>query len=225
MHYFGYWNGPNGPNPESALAKYNAQKDDLHAGRKSREVVSEGVTVKLVANAFLTHKKSLLNAGELSPRAWLNYEETAEMVIRQFGSNRLADDLGPDDFAKLRDYMTQTRKWGAVRVRNYIQQVRSVFKYGFDAELLQVPIRFGPGFKRPSKKTVRLAKAEKGPRMFEAEEVRALVDGALVVGAAGPELVRPTAILRAMILLGVNCGFGNTDCGTLPLSALDLTGG
>ncbi len=31
--------------------------------------------------------------------------------------------------------------------------------------------------------------------------------------------------LRAMILLGVNCGFGNADVGTLPLSALDLDGG
>lgn len=28
-----------------------------------------------------------------------------------------------------------------------------------------------------------------------------------------------------MILLAVNCGFGNEDCGTLPLSALDLKGG
>jgi integrase len=28
-----------------------------------------------------------------------------------------------------------------------------------------------------------------------------------------------------MILLGINCGFGNTDCGNLPLSALDLDGG
>src|SRR5262249_34104040 len=28
--------------------------------------------------------------------------------------------------------------------------------------------------------------------------------------------------MRAMILLGVNAGFGNADCGTLPLSALDL---
>ncbi|HZN35405.1 MAG TPA: tyrosine-type recombinase/integrase, partial [Pirellulaceae bacterium] len=30
---------------------------------------------------------------------------------------------------------------------------------------------------------------------------------------------------KAMILLGINCGFGNSDCGTLPLAALDLTGG
>src|SRR5262249_41428276 len=38
------------------------------------------------------------------------------------------------------------------------------------------------------------------------------------LAAAGPQL-------KAMILLGINCGFGNTDCGTLPLSALDLEGG
>ncbi len=31
--------------------------------------------------------------------------------------------------------------------------------------------------------------------------------------------------LKAMILLGVNGGFGNADVGTLPASALDLTGG
>ena len=31
--------------------------------------------------------------------------------------------------------------------------------------------------------------------------------------------------LKAMIFLGVNCGFGNADCGTLPLQALDLDGG
>ena len=31
--------------------------------------------------------------------------------------------------------------------------------------------------------------------------------------------------LQAMIHLAVNCGFGNSDCGTLPLAALDLDGG
>ena len=215
IYYFAPWRDPQG-----ALAKYNAVKDDLHAGRKPREQSSEGVTIKVVANAFLTHKKSLLNSGELSQRTWTNYEQTAEMVIRQFGSNRLATDLGPDDFAKLRDYMTQTREWGPVRTRNFIQQVRSLFKHGFDVDLLKVPLRFGPGFKRPSKKTLRLAKAEKGLKMFEAEEVRAFIDGAL-----GPDLVKPTPILRAMILLGVNCGFGNNDVGTLPSSALDLDSG
>jgi integrase len=31
--------------------------------------------------------------------------------------------------------------------------------------------------------------------------------------------------LKAMILLGINCGFGNNDCSRLPLSAVDFTTG
>ena len=30
--------------------------------------------------------------------------------------------------------------------------------------------------------------------------------------------------MKAMILLGINCGFGNADCGNLPVAALDLDG-
>jgi integrase len=104
------------------------------------------------------------------------------------------------------------KRWGSLRVRDFVQHIRSVFKYGFDAGLMTTPMRFGPGFARPSKKNMRLERAERGPRMFAAEELRRLIK-------AAPQP------LKAMILLGVNCGFGNSDCGTLPLSALDLHGG
>src|SRR4051794_34204663 len=67
MHYFGPWDDPDG-----ALAKYNAEKEALHAGRKPRED-AEGVTVKQLANKFLSHKQELLDAGELKPRTWEEY--------------------------------------------------------------------------------------------------------------------------------------------------------
>src|SRR3954469_24843525 len=70
MHYFGPW-----ADPEAALRKYLDQRDALHAGRKPREVVSAGVTVKDVCNAFLNHKQALVDAGELSPRTWKNGKE------------------------------------------------------------------------------------------------------------------------------------------------------
>ena len=97
-------------------------------------------------------------------------------------------------------------------MRDFVQRIRSVFKFGFDVGLMGTPMRLGPGFVRPSKKTIRLERPRKGPRMFEASELREILDAA-------------TQPLKAMILLGVNCGFGNADCGTLPLAALDLTGG
>jgi len=48
--------------------------------------------------------------------------------------------------------------------------------------------------------------------MFEAADLRKMID------AAGVQL-------RAMLLLGINAGFGNADVGALPMDALDLDGG
>lgn len=102
-----------------------------------------------------------------------------------------------------------------------------MFKYGFDAELFPTPVHFGPGFKRPSKKTFRLARAKRGLKMFEAAELRAMIERKAISNADGiePVLMTATTNLKAMILLGVNCGYSNSDCATLPLSALDLDRG
>jgi integrase len=87
-----------------------------------------------------------------------------------------------------------------------------VFRHAYEAGLIEAPVRYGPGFKRPSRKVLRLARAAKGPRLFGPAEIRAMLAAA-----------RPA--LKAMILLGINCGFGNADCGRLPRAALDLEGG
>lgn len=47
---------------------------------------------------------------------------------------------------------------------------------------------------------------------MEADECRRLIEAA-------------STQLKAMILLGLNCGYGNHDCATLPLAALDLDKG
>ncbi len=185
--------------------------------------MSAGVTIKDLCNSYLNHKKSIQDAGELSPRTWRNCEEATIVLVSQFGKSRLIVDLGQEDFADLRKWMA--KKWGPVRLGDFIQRIRCVFKYAYDSELIAAPIRFGPGFARPTKKTLRLNRASAGLKMFEAEEIRALLDGKIFEREGGSKPVKPTLALRAMILLGINCGFGNTDCGTLPLTALDLENG
>jgi hypothetical protein len=51
MHYFGPWDDPDG-----AIAKYNAEKDALHAGLTPSDT-SEGLTVFVLCGKFLTSKK------------------------------------------------------------------------------------------------------------------------------------------------------------------------
>ena len=81
---------------------------------------------------------------------------------------------------------------------NEINRARVVFKYAFDGGLIERPIRFGPGFKRPSSKTLRQTRAQKSPRLFEVSQLRQLI------AAAGVPL-------KAMLLLGINLALGNSD--------------
>src|SRR5262249_14109678 len=151
LHYFGPW-----ANPDGALKKYREQKDDLHAGRMPRPD-PDALTVKDLANAFLNHKRGLLEADELSPRTWADCKAAATWLVESFGKQRVVADLRPDDFAKLRARMA--KRWGPVRVRDFIQRIRSVFKFGAEAELVDRPVRFGPGFTLPTRKTMRLHRA------------------------------------------------------------------
>ena len=205
--YFGPWS-----DPDSALAKYLAEKDALHAGRKPAEV-SAGVTIKFMCNQFLHAKKQLELSGELSARTWKDYEAACKLLAKHFGSSRLVEDVGPNDFAALRTKLA--KKWGPVTLGNTIQRIRVIFKFAFDNGLTTKATNYGQGFKRPSKKTLRLEKAKHGPKLFARQEVRQILGCAPWQPAADGQL-------RAMILLAINCGFGNSDCGKLPLSTLDF---
>jgi integrase len=204
LAYFGPW-----ADPKAALDRYLEEKDARHAGVTPRADTRE-LKVWQLCSHFRTAKQALVDSGELSPRTLAEYAAVADLIVTRFGKHRLVADLVPDDFARLRERMA--KKWGPHRLAKMIQYVRSVFKHSFDAGLMDRPVRFGPGFNRPSKKTFRLHKAGQGPKLFSADEIRRMSD------AAGP-------VVRAMILLGINAGFGNSDCGGLPLSALDLDAG
>lgn len=159
---------------------------------------------------YMVSKRCLVDTCELSPRTFAELYSTCKRIGDIFGINRLVDDLASDDFERLRKVFAKT--WGPVRLGNEIQRVRSVFKFGYEAGLIDKPVRFGPTFKKPSRKVLRLNRAKKGPKMFDADELRKIIDAAGVP-------------LKAMILLGINCGFGNSDVSNLLIKAVDMKAG
>jgi integrase len=201
LHYFGVWE-----DWQAALDSYDRQKDALHSGRTPRPDPS-ALILKDLVNAFLEAKEEAIKAGELSRRTWLDYRSIMEMLLTGMGPRRTVADLDPQDFAALKSKLAKRN--GPHRMCTVIQVIRCAFKHAYDSGTLDRPMRFGPAFKRTSKKTLRLHRARQGPKLYTAQEVRRLID------AAGPTM-------RAMVLLGINCGFGNSDCGNLPLSAVDL---
>lgn len=190
MHYFVPWD-----NSDAALSKYLDKRDDLHSGRKPR-VKTDGLTVRELLNRFMPAKQRLLDPKEIAPRSFDGYHETCRWVGEKFGLSRLATDLTAEDFEELRCEFSRDRSPNSMA--GDVQRVRTLFKWGYESGLLDRPVRFGPGFKKPSKKVLREARHAKGPRMFEPVQTHALLS------LASPQL-------KAMFLLGVNCGFGNAE--------------
>jgi integrase len=217
IHYFGRWaKTVNGRRVrveddgwKEALEAYRAVADDLHAGRTPR-TKTDGLTVAELCNRFLTAKLRKLESSELGPRMFAEYRETTDRIVTAFGKTRLVDDLAAGDFEALRASMAKC--WGPVRLGNTISRVKSVFRYGLDNGLLDRPVRFGGEFRKPGKAILRRHRAANGSKMLEAADLHHLLDAAPVS-------------MRAMVLLGLNAGFGNNDLATLPLSALDLETG
>ena len=204
-HYFGSWEA----GWQAALDKYISQKEDLYSGRTPR-TEPDGLTIRELLNRFLTGKQNVVDTGKLTSRSFSDYKDACQRVAHAFGLDRLVCDLAADDFEGLRKTMAET--WGPVRLGAEIQRTRTIFKYAFDAGLIDRQVRYGPGFAKPSRRTVRIARAEAGEKLFTAEEIRRLLEAASLP-------------LRAMILLGCNGGFGNSDCGNLKLRDIDLVNG
>jgi len=204
LHYFGPW-----ADPDAALARYVEERDDLYAGRKPRRR-GEGLTVKDLVNKFLVAKKARVDAGELALGTFGDQYKTCKRVLSVFGGHRLVEDLAPDDFEALRTNIAKT--YGKLSRKVEIKRVRSIFRYAYEAHLVDAPVRFGPGFVGPSRRELRCERQQNGQRMFEAMEIRTMLAAASVR-------------IKAMILLGVNCGFGNTDVANLTIQNLDLEDG
>jgi integrase len=145
----------------------------------------------------------------ISARQVMEYRETTLRLARTFGKARPVAALTADDFTKLRADLA--KQFGTVRLGNEVAKVKAVFNRAAKFGIIERLPVFG-GFVKPSKKARDLERDERGERFFTPDECRKLI------AAADPTM-------RAMILLALNAGFGPTDLGELPRSAVDLVNG
>ncbi|MEI6085649.1 MAG: hypothetical protein WCS70_15300, partial [Verrucomicrobiota bacterium] len=158
--YFGSW----ADGWEPALARYLAQKNDLHAGRVANADQAAVLTVGALCGRYLTRKESMVESGELSPRTFIDYTGTVKRLQKTFGKNRPVDDLRPRDFEKLR--LAITKVWGPVRTKNEIVRVRGVFRFALKNRMIDREVYFGDGFNVPKLATLRKHRHTRGIQMF-----------------------------------------------------------
>ncbi|MDB5388932.1 MAG: Phage integrase family protein [Planctomycetaceae bacterium] len=215
VYYFGPW-----ADHQAAHAKYLTFLDQLQAGRSPKLSVNTtpapgvgkptGATLKELVQEFLNVKRQRVAKGELAPRSLQAYKRTALALARFFGEESRIEALISDDFKRYREHLSKGRE--LVAVTNEIRIAKIVFNFAYDHRIIPLPLPLKAWLEPPQAKAKRAENNLKPLRMLEADELRA------ILGTAGVQL-------RAMTLLGINCGFGNTDVATLPEAAIDLTAG
>ncbi len=167
-------------------------------------------TVKNVLLLFLASQKQRFESGDLARRSLSDYVRTCSDFADFVGDEFLIDDLKPVDFADYRSDVAKRRN--LVSVGNEVTRVKTAFKWLYESDLLEQPIKFGPDFKRPKKADVKRYKRTQSKQIFTPAEIM------LLQSEVGIHL-------RAMVLLGINGAFGNSECSDLRLSEVDFDKG
>ena len=211
--FFGKWG-----DPDAAIQTYLDEVDDIRAGRDPRKqagvATPDGVTIDDMVNLYLESLEAKSEREEITGRHFSDCIRTGKVIVEHFGRKATAAGLKAADFAAFRKSFPST--WGPAKTATEIQRIRTMFKWAAEYEIISVIPNFGPEFKKPSKRVSRIAKAEQqannGDLAYDATELRRLLNAS-------------TGWLKASVLLGINCGFGNADCGRLQAAHVDLDSG
>jgi len=205
LRYFGPWAviDPDNLKAKAALQRYLDFAQAEASDTTPAVVLPTDLTLNIAVNQFLTGKIKAVEAGTLTQRQYTEYRNAGKLLLNTLGRGKLLTKLTPADFAQLRGVME--KRWGPVRLGNTITWVRSIFNHV--QEYHGVVARFGGQFDRPRIREMRKASTPK--KLFTQREIKALL-----------KLASPA--MRAMILLGINGGFGQMDFAMLPVGVVDF---
>lgn len=214
---------------EAAKAEYDRQIFHLKKGEPVPAPVSDGPDIFDLRESFLGVKEAAIKSGKLSPRTFKRYKRAADELMTFFGEDKPLAALTVADFTRLYVHLDKGSKQSPVSLGNDIRHIKIVLKYAYDSDMVDRPFRYGPVFRMPTLKEVRQAeqahRKEHGRRFLEAEQLRQILDYLAGKGEPRRPSTASAIILRAMVLLGVNCGLGQTDCANLEDAHLHLDSG
>jgi integrase len=197
-HYHcGPWADPSG-----ALREWERIRNEIELGNDPRPKDGD-VTVDLAVNLFLDAKNAKVQSGDLAKSTFGQYKLVSAWLKENLGEHRLVETLGPHDFMRLRSKFPSD--WTTTTICNQIVVIRTIMKWLYDNEVIDKPIRYGDNFSKPSAKRRKLERASKPKKEFSSAEIWKLHKYA-------------STEVKAWILLGVNCGYGNSDLSRLRVS-------
>ena len=205
LYYFG-------TDREDALRRWLDEKDYLLAGLTPPKD-EDALQVRDILNGFHRLKKQANEEGAIADRTLYEYEAVCDTIAGTLGKHLAVKLIADELLNDLRRELITNKKGELISPtsqKRMLGMARSVFYYANEG--MDAGIKYKQPLRSPTGKQLRKARHETGERLFEAVEIQELLDVA-------------SDSMKAMILLGINCGFGNYDCATLPIEQVDLSGG
>lgn len=221
--------------PDEVLANIEAKRRELQAlteGRPftTRHTTAGDLSIRDVMNKWLAVKLALVKAKKLTGNHYLALRRHARAFAKFAGPETLASDLGPDHFrafalelmAREKDDRDKPIADGEKYAAKYGKTIRAMFADAEEEDWIDRAPKLGKFFTKLTGKTPHVEKKPL-PTIAEVRDLAVSVTRKITSLKLQRERdIAPARQLHAMILLGLNGGYGNTDLGELPRDVVDL---
>jgi integrase len=191
------------PKGIAAYQQWLDERDDLLAGKKPVRERQHHNTTEDIVNAYLERCDDRVQSRDLSAVSFNDYRYVGKLIVKHLGRRTDPTHLQPTDFAKFRSAMAAG--YSPSRLNKCITVTRQMFKWAHQSRLVDRLPDYGPDFAVASQKVMRRQKREVGKKLLTRDEVEALLNAADVKW-------------KAILLICLNAGFGNSDIARLKLS-------
>ena len=193
-----------GTDKKKALERYLAQATYLHGCQKSINMASNGkMTLKELCDIYLQYQHSKVLANKLTPKHHNDQISSVRKLMSFLGRGRTIESISTLDLQNYKRKL-QSAYASVDRLNLNISVMKAMFHWARRNDILENI----PNIDAISKGKV----VHKDMYTFNSQQIKKLLSAADVK-------------MRAMIWLGLNCGFGCTDCGKLKWKELDLKNG
>ena len=193
-----------GTDKKQALERYLGQATYLHGCQRSIQTASNGkMTLKELCDLYLKYQHSRVLADNLTPKHYSDQIRSLNRLMSFLGQGCKIESISTLD---LQNYKRKLQNvYASVdRLNLNISDMKAMFHWARRNDVLETI----PNIDAISKGKV----VHKGMYTFNSQQIKKLLSAADVK-------------MQAMIWLGLNCGFGCTDCGKLKWKDLDLKNG
>jgi integrase len=184
-----------------ALQRYYDQAAFLHTGRPTDpKPRNDSFSMKMLCNLYLDHQESRAAIKEIKQNHVYGQTLILRSLVRFVGPNCQVLDVSTMDLQNYRKKLIKSNK-SSNTINNHIATIKALYNWALDNEI----VKDAPNLRAIKKVTI--SKTDKP--IFDMSQIEKLLQSA-------------SEKMKAMIWLGLNCGFGCTDCAQLKWENVDL---